>query len=74
VNALPLDTAVAGGANGASITLGEAATRSPAVAAAIDSVLRKAKPYKVDFLADGSVAVKMILDPRDLWDALSELP
>jgi hypothetical protein len=68
INALTLET------SGGGITLGEAASRSANIAGAIDSVVQNAKPYKVDYLADGSVAVKMSIDPRDLWDALSELP
>jgi hypothetical protein len=63
INALPLDGA---------ITIGEAAHKSPAVAQAVARCLSRARPYKVEYRADGSVSVKSSLDPRELWAEISQ--
>ncbi|MBC8105041.1 MAG: hypothetical protein H7Z14_00500 [Anaerolineae bacterium] len=53
------------------LTLGEAADRDPAIRAAVDRALSRARTFKVDYDSDGSVSVKMMLDPRELWTDLS---
>lgn len=69
INALPMQD------SGTGPTVGEAASGNPAVGRAIDSALRThAHVYKIDYLADGGATVKVSLDPRDLWDAMRELP
>jgi hypothetical protein len=62
INALPLTS---------SITIGDAAKRSPAIAQAVERCLADARPYKVDYRADGSVLVKSSLNPRELWAEIS---
>jgi hypothetical protein len=57
-----------------STTLGEAAKRDSAVERAIEQAMGRAKAYKIEYLPDGSVSVKVSLDSRDLWDELRELP
>jgi hypothetical protein len=64
VDALPL----------ASSTIGQAAHHDPAVERAVLQSLDRARAYRIDYLPDGSVKVKVSLDPRDLWQALQELP
>jgi hypothetical protein len=56
------------------ITIAQAAKRDPAFGHAVDQAMDRAHAYKIDYLPDGSVSVKVSLDPRDLWDELRELP
>ncbi len=55
-------------------TIGQAAKHDPAVERAVEQAMDRARAYKIEYLPDGSVAVKVSLDPRDLWDELQELP
>lgn len=54
----------------ASQTIGDAAKQNKPLDSALDQALERAKPYKVDYRSDGSVNVKVILDGRDLWNAM----
>jgi hypothetical protein len=49
------------------LTLGEAARRDPRVRDAVDHAVQRAKPRKVNYLADGGAEVIFTLDLRDLW-------
>jgi hypothetical protein len=51
-------------------TIGGATKQNKALGDAIDQALQRAKPYHVDYRGDGSVSVKVMLDARDLWNAL----
>jgi hypothetical protein len=51
-------------------TIGQATKQNKGLSDAVDLALQRAKPYKVDYRADGSVSVKVTLDARDLWGAL----
>jgi hypothetical protein len=51
-------------------TIGQAAKQNKSLSDAVDQALQRAKPYKVDYRGDGSVSVKVMLDARDLWNAL----
>jgi hypothetical protein len=53
------------------VTLGEAMERDANVRRAVDRALLRARAFKVDYDADGSVTLKMALDPRELWSDLS---
>src|SRR5262249_23283396 len=54
------------------VSIANAAARDPAVRDAVDRALGHARVYKVDYdSADGSVAVKMMLDPRIFWEELT---
>ena len=57
-----------------SITLGDAMKQNAAIGKAVEDAVEQAKPYKIDFLADGRVTVKVSLDARAIWEALRELP
>jgi hypothetical protein len=61
IDALPLTS---------SQTIGAVTKQNKSLGDAIDQALQHAKPYKVDYRGDGSVSVKVMLDARDLWDAL----
>jgi hypothetical protein len=63
VYALPLTT---------TMTIGDAAKKSTAIANAVDHCLAGARPYKVDYRADGSVLVKSSMNPRELWAEISQ--
>jgi hypothetical protein len=54
------------------LTIGDAVKKSPAIAQAVDRCLLDARPYKVEYRADGSVSVKSTLNPRELWGAISQ--
>jgi hypothetical protein len=54
------------------LTIGDAVKKSPVIARAVDRCLDRARPYKVDYRADGSVSVKSSLNPRDLWAEISD--
>jgi hypothetical protein len=52
-------------------TIGQAAKANKPLDTAVDqALLQHAKPYKVDYRSDGSVSVKVMLDARDLWNAM----
>jgi hypothetical protein len=57
-----------------STTLGEAAKQNAGIERALGQAMSRARTYKIDYLPDGSVNVKVSLDARDLWDELRELP
>jgi hypothetical protein len=57
----------------ASLTIGDAAKTNPAVARAIERCLSRAQPYKQTYGADGSLAVRSVLDVHELWNELSHL-
>jgi hypothetical protein len=62
-----LDLPIAGGG-----TLGRAADADPRLAARIDRVLQRSSHlYKVEYRSDGTVAVRISFDLRDLWQALA---
>jgi hypothetical protein len=54
------------------MTLGDAAKNDPRIAEAIDRAMLRARVYKVEYRADGSVMVRMMIDPRDLWFELCQ--
>jgi hypothetical protein len=56
----------------ATMTVGDAARKSTAIANAVDHCLAGARPYKVDYRADGSVMVKSSMNPRELWAEISQ--
>ncbi len=56
----------------ATSTLGDAAKQDPSMDKAIQKVVDRAKVYKVDYRADGSVDVKSTINPRELWSAISD--
>jgi hypothetical protein len=62
VDALPLTP---------TMTIGDAAKKSTAIANAVDHCLAGARPYKVDYRTDGSVSVKSSMNPRELWAEIS---
>jgi hypothetical protein len=63
IDALPLNSRM---------TIGDAVKKSPTIARAVDRCLSEARPYKVDYRADGSVSVKSSMNPRELWAEISE--
>ena len=63
VDALPLTS---------TLTIGDAVKKSPSIAKAVDRCLDRARPYKVDYRADGSVLVKSSMNPRELWAEISQ--
>lgn len=54
------------------MTIGEAATRDPALAEAVDRALERSRTYKSDYHADGRVVVRTSLELRDVWEQLSQ--
>ncbi|HEX8339773.1 MAG TPA: hypothetical protein VF624_02585 [Tepidisphaeraceae bacterium] len=62
IDALPLDE---------SNTIGQVAKRDPAVDEAVNRALTRARPYQVDYHADGSVTLRLSLDSIEVVDALS---
>jgi hypothetical protein len=54
------------------MTIGDAVKKSPTIAQAVDRCLAGARPYKVDYRADGSVSVKSSMNPRELWEEISQ--
>jgi hypothetical protein len=56
----------------ADLTIGDAAKANPRIAAAVERAVLRARLYKVDYHADGSAMVRMMLDPRDLWNELRQ--
>ena len=55
-------------------TLGEVAKSDPQLNKAIDRSLLQAHTFKVEYLADGSVKVRVSLTLHDAWDALRADP
>jgi hypothetical protein len=55
------------------LSIGEAAKQDPRIADAVDRVLLRARIYKVEYRADGSVMVRMMIDSRDLWYELCQI-
>ena len=54
-----------------STTVGDAVERMPVVREAVDRTMTSVRVYRVDYdESDGSVAVKVTLDPRDFWRQL----
>src|SRR5262249_57387247 len=49
------------------VIIDDAAKIDPRYAEAINRVMLRATVYKVDWRADGSVAVRMSVDSRDVW-------
>lgn len=62
INSLPL---------GPKSTVGEAARSNPRIEEAVSKTLGHARPYKVDYGANGSVTVHMSLNLVDLWSELA---
>ncbi len=54
------------------LSIGDAEKKSPDIKRAVSRCLRRVRPYKVDYRADGSVQVKVSLDPRELWAEISQ--
>jgi hypothetical protein len=54
------------------MTIEQAAGANPRIAAAVERVVLRARLYKVDYNADGTAMVRMMLDPRDLWTELRQ--
>lgn len=54
-------------------TLRESAASDPRVRQAIDRSVDQARVYQVDYAADGSVTVRVMLDPNELLDELNHL-
>lgn len=54
------------------LTLGDAARRDPRVRTAIDRAVDRARPRKVNYLADGGAEVTFTLDLRDVWYEIAE--
>jgi hypothetical protein len=52
-------------------TLGKLAESDPRVAQAIDRAMIRARLYKTDYLGDGSVAVKVSLELKYVWEELT---
>jgi hypothetical protein len=61
INSLTLDR---------NLTLEDAAKQDPRIAEAINRTLLRARVYKVEYLADQSISVRMTIDSRDLWGEL----
>lgn len=62
IEALPLTDAMA---------ISQAASANPAIAHAVDTALGRARTDRTEYREDGSVSVRMTLDLRELWQALS---
>ncbi|MGH7177377.1 MAG: hypothetical protein ACREJC_08360 [Tepidisphaeraceae bacterium] len=60
--ALPLTTAK---------SVAELAGEDAVVDRAVKTAVARARVYHVDYRADGSVSVKVVLDPHDFWDELA---
>lgn len=52
-------------------TLRQSVTSDPRVRQSIDRAVEQARVYQVDYAADGSVTVRVTLDPNELLDELS---
>jgi hypothetical protein len=63
IDALPLTS---------TMTIGDAAKKSPAIKQAVERCLSRARPYHVDYRADGSVSVKSGMNARELWAEISQ--
>jgi hypothetical protein len=55
----------------ATLTVGDAADRDTRIAAAVDRALAHARLSKVDFRADGTAQVTVVLNLSDLWNELA---
>lgn len=53
-------------------TIGSAAETYPAIHDAVERTLKRARIYKSDYHSDGSVEIKIALNLRDLWQALTQ--
>lgn len=53
------------------VTLSQLASRNPRVAEALDRAVSRARVYQVDYNADGSVIVRVTLDPNEVLDELT---
>lgn len=54
------------------LKIGEAASKDPDIAAAVDRAIARARTYKSDYYADGRVVVRTSLDLRDVWEQLHQ--
>jgi len=54
-----------------SATIGERAKDNPAIAAAVERALSASKVAKVEYRADGSVAVRLVLPGKTVWSELA---
>lgn len=52
-------------------TVGDVAKNDRLVTDAVNRAVSRARVYHVEYLADGDVSVKMIMDPRDFWQELN---
>jgi hypothetical protein len=53
------------------LTVGQAADRDSRIAAAVDRAMAHAHLSKVDFRADGTAQVTVVLNLSDLWNELA---
>jgi len=56
------------------LTIADAARQDDRVAKALDRVLNRIAPYKLDIHPDGSVTAKVSLELADVWNELRNLP
>ena len=54
------------------LKLGDAASRDPDIAAAVDRALARSRAYKSDYFPDGRVVVKASIDLREVWQQLQD--
>lgn len=54
------------------MSIEDAARKDPRILGAINGALLRARTFKTDFRADGSVMVRMTLDARTLWNELTQ--
>ena len=54
-------------------SIGQAANQDPRIADAVNRSLLRARVFKVEYRADGSVMVRMVIDSRDLWYELCQI-
>jgi hypothetical protein len=50
------------------LTIDQAIKQDPRIGEAVNRALLRARVYKVDYRADGSVVVRMSIDSRELWE------
>ncbi len=55
-----------------SMTIEQAGRSDPRIGDAVNRSLLRARVYKVEYRADGSVMVRIMVDPRELWYELRE--
>lgn len=56
------------------LTVGAYAGQNADAGHMIQDLMRRARVSKISYLPDGSASVRVVFDPRDLWDALRQLP